>query len=210
MLQGALAVWAAWRIRTLHTTLTTVWVAVALALVVRAPLLGTPWLLSDDGWRYLWEGAVLAAGHNPFSHPPLGLPQLDPELLARVNHPDVPSVYPPLALVWFRMLHALGGTPMGAQVATGMADLCVVGLLGLNLRARHAPVWPAWLYALHPLPALESASSAHLEAPALALVGLGLLALTRPNGTLGAWVGLGAAALFKLLPGLALPAAGWR
>jgi hypothetical protein len=84
-------------------------VVVALALLVRLPLVGTPPLLSDDLYRYLWEGTVLGAGGDPFATAPAAWPGLDDVLRAHVNHPDVPSVYPPLALVWFRAL-ALAGT----------------------------------------------------------------------------------------------------
>src|SRR5688572_29537159 len=37
------------------------------ALLVRLALVGTPPHLSDDLYRYLWEGAALAAGHDPFT-----------------------------------------------------------------------------------------------------------------------------------------------
>src|SRR5262249_10874565 len=43
---------------------------VLLALAVRAPLVGTPTLLSDDLYRYLWEGLALGAGHDVFREAP--------------------------------------------------------------------------------------------------------------------------------------------
>lgn len=181
------------------------WLLLA-ALITRLPLLGTPWSLSDDGWRYLWEGAVLAAGLDPFATAPIDVVGLDDALRARVNHPEISSIYPPFALLWFRALHELGGTPIVAQFAAMVADL--IALLALRELTREQR-WPAWVWALHPLPAIEAAGSAHLEAPALALCGLGLLALKRGRPEL-AWLGLGGGALVKVLPVLALPVLLWR
>lgn len=176
------------------------------ALATRLPLWGTPWHLSDDAWRYLWEGSVLAAGLDPFAAPPAALSGLDDALRDRVNHPEISSIYPPFALLWFRLLHALGGTPLAAQVTTTVADL--VALFALRALTRDAR-WPAWVWALHPLPAVEAACSAHLEAPALALAGLGLVAWSRSRDDL-AWFGVGGAALVKVLPVVVLPVMAWR
>jgi hypothetical protein len=151
---------------------------------------------------------VLAAGLDPFTSAPASLPGLDDALLSRVNHPDIPSIYPPFALLWFRAIYALGGSPVSAQLLAASADLVTVAALLRWLADRDMPAWPAVLFALHPLPAIESAASAHLEAPALALVALGLVALQRDRPAL-AWLGVGGGALVKLLPALALPAL-WR
>ena len=72
-----------------------------LAFGARALLVGTPLDLSDDLYRYLWEGAVMTAGHNPFSEAPVTISGLDDALRDRVNHPDISSIYPPVALFWF-------------------------------------------------------------------------------------------------------------
>ena len=46
------------------------------ALVFRLALLPSVPSLSDDVWRYLWDGRVAAAGIDPFLHPP-DAPQLE-------------------------------------------------------------------------------------------------------------------------------------
>lgn len=179
------------------------WIA-GIAAVVRLPLIGCPPLLSDDLYRYLWEGRVLAAGGNPFRDAPSSLPGLDDALLARVNHPGIPSVYPPIALLWFRALDLLGGSVVAAQIATAAVDVGVAVVLAAILRARGRPAAAALLYAVLPLPALESAVSAHLETPAVALLAIGLLAsdLGRP-GIAALFGGLGGGV--KLLPALIVP-----
>lgn len=193
---GATAFLAAWWSREARPP---VWPLVLLAIAVRAVFIGTPPLLSDDVYRYLWEGELLLSGGNPFLTPPAAVPGLDDPLRALVNHPDVPSAYPPLALLWFQLLRVLGGTVASAQAAAALADVGVVAALVALRRGR--PVWPALLYALHPLAVLESAAGAHLDVPAVALLAAGL-ASTRPwvqafLATLGAGV--------KVLPGTLLP-----
>lgn len=176
----------------------------AAAAAVRLPLVGCPPLLSDDVFRYLWEGRVLAAGGNPFLDAPLALPGLDDALRARVNHPELPSIYPPLALTWFRLLDLLGGSVVVAQLATAAVDVVVAILLAAVLRARGRPTSAALLYAVFPLSALESAVSAHVETPAIALLAAALLASDRDRPRLaGLLAGLGGGV--KLLPAVFVP-----
>lgn len=177
----------------------------ATAILVRLPLLATPALLSDDVHRYLWEGLALGEGHNPFLEPPASIDGLDDALRDRVNHPTIPSIYPPLALWWFRLLSVLGGTVATAQIATATVDVAVAVGISEVLRARGRPVWPAWVYALHPVPALEAAHGAHLDVVAL-LCAVGAVALW-DSGRSGAAVYAAVAGVgTKLMPVVMLPA----
>jgi len=180
------------------------WIVLVLALGVRLPLVGTPPLLSDDVYRYLWEGLVLLSGGNPFVTPPAELPGLDDGLRALVNHGQVPSAYPPLALLWFALLRATGLGVAGAQAWTLLADLAVVGALLYGRKG----TWPTVLYALHPLAALESAAGAHIDVPAVACLAWACVLAERRSwlapllGVLGGGV--------KLFPALILPSLAWR
>jgi hypothetical protein len=174
---------------------------IAAAALTRWILVGVPPWLSDDLFRYLWEGQALLAGHNPLYESPATLAALDPALAARVNHPDLPSVYPPLALAWFAGMHALGGTVAVAQALTAVADLVVVAALS-KLRPQ-----AGWLYALLPLPVLESAAGAHIDVPAVALTTVALVVWQRRPAA--GWALLFAGALTKLFPLVVLPTV-WR
>ena len=206
-LWGGVALWGAYRTaRAPHSesSARTLWLLLLAAALARIPLVGTPPLLSDDVYRYLWEGMVQSAGHNPFLESPASLPGLDDALRARVNHNHLTTVYPPLALAWFRSLHILGGTVPTAQIASVFADLGIVLAIALyGGRAGHG-LWPAWLYALHPLPAIESASGAHVDTPAIACAVWACVLWSRsrlPAAILGAIAG----AAVKLFPLVILP-----
>lgn len=174
------------------------------ALAVRALLLASPPALSDDLYRYLWEGRVSLLGGNPYLHPPASeawaAHGADP-VLQLVNHPEVSSIYPPVALWLFGILGALAYDPLVIKAFMGLCDAAVAGVLASIRGGRGLALGGAWLYALHPLGAVESAGSGHLEAVALLCLVLALRAWDRGGSGLG-WAGLGA--LLKLLPGVLL------
>lgn len=148
--------------------------------------------LSDDVYRYLWEGRVQLAGLDPFALPPdaVELVSLRNETWEQVAHRHVSTIYPPGALLLFRVVAWIHEAPLLWKALAACADLGIVLLM-----ARHTatPRWAVVLYALHPLPIVESAGSGHLESIAL----LGLVAGLTTRG--GAFlVGLGG--LVKLLP----------
>jgi hypothetical protein len=167
--------------------------AVALAAaLVRLPLLATAPTLSDDVFRYVWEGEVWRAGLNPFVLAPdaAALVPLHDAIWAQVNHRSVPTVYPPLAQLLFVLLS--GGGVLAWRLVSGACD---VGTAWLLARARPRA---GWTWALLPLPALESAGSGHLEGIGVLLLVAAIVA-PRGRGAL-AWLG----AMVKLLPGVLL------
>lgn len=157
------------------------------AAVVRALLLAAPAAFSDDVFRYVWEGRVWAAGLSPFVHAPddPALAGLRDATWAQVNHRSVSSAYPPVAQLLFVALAPAG--VLGWKLAMGLADVGTAVLL-----ARRDPR-TGWLWALLPLPALESAGSGHLEG-----VGVLLLVAALGGSRAAAWAG----AMVKLLPGV--------
>lgn len=190
--------------------------AVLAGALARVLLVGSPPLLSDDLYRFLFEGVALQAGHNPFVEAPAVIGQLNPWLADRVNHPDIPSIYPPVAQWWFRLMAVLGPRPAVAQALTSLIDIANIALLHRLCRARGMATWPTLVYALHPLTVIESANGAHLEPLALLFCFSAALALTRSTRGAG-WIAAVAATLgvgVKLLPVLFAPAVarrlGWR
>lgn len=80
-----------------------------LGIALRAILLFSLPNLSDDFYRFLWDGRLAAQGIHPFAHPPsyfienhLNLPGITPELYGKLNSPEYYTVYPPVcqAVFW--------------------------------------------------------------------------------------------------------------
>lgn len=160
-----------------------------LALGARAASLATPSArLSDDLYRYLWDGRVAASGVSPYAHVPAdsALAALrDGVVHPRLNSPRYHSVYPPVSQAAFwtaAQAERRGGVRAGLLALRLLGALCeLAALLLLLRRARRHAVWrPAFaLYALHPLVVVE-AGQGHTELYALPLVALAVLGAGGP------------------------------
>jgi hypothetical protein len=150
---------------------------IVVALVLRALLLFSPPKLSGDVYRYLSDGRVLASGSNPYTYTPT-----DP----RINHPEIRSIYPPLAQFLFALVHKLT-----------LWRLLIVAfdLVAIVLLRRYAF---SLAYATCPLVLFEGTWNGHLDAIAAVLLAV---ALVKRSG-----VAAGAAAGLKLIPIAAVPA----
>ncbi|MFT4975440.1 MAG: hypothetical protein ACI8S6_001327 [Myxococcota bacterium] len=176
------------------------------ALVIRATLLLSAPTLSDDLYRYLWEGRAALMGGSPYLHPPAAAIWPADPIRVLVNHPEITSIYPPAAMWGFALLGALWYDPMVIKAAMGLLDALVAWALASVLVGRRRKLDGAWLYALHPLAVVESAGSGHLEPAALLCLVLAIRSWDR-GGSGVIFAGLGG--LIKLLPLTLLPVL-WR
>lgn len=194
-------------------------VILGVALFLRLCFVFSPPQLSDDLYRYLWDGSQLLHGTNPYTLAPAAAVPADAAaeaLRQQVNHPELVTIYPPAAQLVFAAGLLLGGTATGMKFCLVALDLltCVVIL---RLLARLSlPGELAILYAWNPLPVLEIAGSGHVDGVgALLLLGACLLLGPGPNGERPSGFPLlrpalsgallAAAGLIKLFPLVLLP-----
>ena len=176
------------------------------AILFRAILFFTAPGLSDDIYRYIWDGKVLLAGINPYRYPPSApeLQGLRDALWPLINHPDLPTIYPPLCMLFFAAAVWIAPTVLvWKSVAVGV-DLLAGCAFMRALEARGNPrAWVA-LYLWHPLVLFEFAGNGHVDAVGLLLLALGFWAWAegKPLVT-GLTLGLGG--MVKFLPWIALP-----
>lgn len=179
-------------------------VAVLLRLLM-APLAPT---LSDDVYRYVWDGTVVGAGANPYLLAPESpeLTDLRDELWEGLPHRDVPTVYPPLAMAVFSIAARTPRPVATLKAIFILVDLVACWLLLVLLRDLRVPVERAVWYAWNPLVTLEIAGMAHVDVLGVAAVLLVVVCLTR-RPVRSAVAGLGAAlgVLAKLVPVVAVP-----
>ena len=184
------------------------------AIAVRLGLLGAAPTLSEDVYRYVWDGWVLRNGINPFDHPPAAesLAFLRTEWWELINHPTVPTIYPPGAQFVFVALAWIAPAWLTFKVAWVAADLGVAWLISRLCRTggrrggdrRETPPLPVVLWLWNPLVLVEIAWSGHFDPVGVALMlGAVLVVGTRPLAA-GALLGLGAA--MKFAPLAAVPA----
>lgn len=155
------------------------------AFVIRIPFLLRPPELSDDAYRYLWDGLQLLAGHNPYSLPPdRVVPDTEAAAALRsmVNHGDLVTIYPPMAQIIFGAGAALGHGITSIKALLVGIDLTACIMILKLLKALNLPPWRAILYAWHPLAVLEISGSGHVDGAGMTLFLLALIVLiTRPK-----------------------------
>ncbi len=206
---------AAWSVRAL-TERAALRLIVTVGVVLQAwGALFTP-RLSDDVYRYAWDGRVGNHGIDPYSYVP-NAPQLSglrvpwlfpPGQVPLINRPDVHTIYPPVAQLWFRLVDLVSPDSLGIrgyQLAAGLVAVAttfvLIGVLRrLGKDPRNAVLW-AWC----PLVVLESGANGHVDGLGALLTLLAVYWLARRRTWLGSVV-LGVAVGVKLLPALVLPA----
>lgn len=188
-------------------------VILAVGLVPRLVLLPAEPTLSEDLYRYLWDGRLTALGLNPFPRPPSdpSLSGYQDALYARLNHPGVPTIYPPVAQLLFAAAWAAGGTALAWKtVLLALEGALVAGLIAL-MRRRRLPPERLLLYYWNPLVVVECYGEGHVDLAAAAFLVLALAWLEpRPGRAaarrIGAGIALGCSVLVKLVPVLLAPA----
>lgn len=173
--------------------------------------------LSDDIYRYLWDGLTILHGGNPYGFAPLDAKQSASELLSHVNHPHLITIYPPAAQIIFAVGAFLGGT-LGIKAVLVAADLAACAIMLRILSRMKMPPSRAVLYAWHPVPILEIAGSGHIDGAGIFFLMLAfMLLIPRKNDPVfsssnnGAAAGLAGGAfslavLVKLFPVVFFPA----
>ena len=183
-----------------------------LAVVWRVAFVAAAPLVSDDVYRYIWDGRVQRLGYNPYESAPD-----DPTLshvhtaLTRQIDPtsaELPTIYPPATELFFRGVTAVHESVAAVVLAIVICDLLTVWVLWHWLRAIGKNPWWVLAYAWHPLVALEGAGGAHIDVLGTLLVVCAAYALFARRG-LVASLALALAFSVKFLPVVLIPLL-WR
>jgi alpha-1,6-mannosyltransferase len=173
--------------------------------------------LSDDVFRYRWEGKLQVAGGNPYEVRPNDAEwnSLHDETFASVPGRDFRAVYGPLMeeIEWttYRVVSRFVARPSAQafwfKVPSALFDLGVMAVLWLLLKAKGIPIERILIYAWSPLPLIEFWGTGHNDSIAIFFLLLALLAIQRDsNGAvLGAFTALAFAAVSKIWPAILFP-----
>lgn len=188
-----------------------------LGIIFRFLLIFSTPNLSDDCYRFLWDGMLTDMGVHPFLYTPreavqqVMLPAYHVDLIDRMNSPDYHTVYPPLSQVVFWFSVKLGGGDLG-QALLVLKSLVFLGevftmvSLGLFLGVAHKGLERSGLvwYAFNPLVILETVGNVHFEGMMAGFILLSCWALQIGRIRLAAFLWASAISV-KLLPLLAIP-----
>jgi len=160
----------------------------------------------DDIHRYVWDGRVQRLGYNPYVLVPNdpAFARLHTPETRTLNHPDLPSPYPPAAQLFFRAVITVHESVFVLKTAFVLCELAIVLLL-LNVlrRARQGTHW-ILAFAWNPLLATEVAGSGHVDIVGVLLLLVSIAALGRRWRALAA-VTLALAVGVKFLPIVLVP-----
>lgn len=175
--------------------------------------------LSQDFYRFIWDGMLNNLGLNPFLHVPVDLIKTDlvnKELLSTKLFEKMGalsannySTYPPIAQLIYSVTYSIAG----ANILLNIILLRLINLLaelglvyfGLKiLKKLNLPKKQILFFILNPLVILESTFSLHFEVVMLFFLALSLYYLYISRIYFSA-LGLGAAIASKMLPLLFLP-----
>lgn len=195
------------------------------AILLRVSLFFSMPALSDDFYRFIWDGRVIAAGYNPFTHVPsyyIDLPGsiagLDLQLFKELNSPERFSSYPPVCQLIFWLSAELSPASVFGSVLVMRSillgfEVATLWLLAKLIREFNMPRMSVLLYALNPLVILEITGNLHFEGVMIFFLMLAIWLLRR-NWFWNSTFAFALSVCTKLIPLIFLPALprflGWR
>jgi hypothetical protein len=170
--------------------------------------------LSDDYFRFIWDGKLLIHGENPFARLPSEIADqeyrslgLSEELYTGLNSPNYFTIYPPVNQASFAIASFAGPLRSSLfilKLSILMAEILNLFLLFKLLTRWEKPRWWLGYYALNRLVIIELTGNIHFEAWMIAGL-LGALYLLEKGRWLTASVAWGIAIASKLLPIMLFP-----
>ena len=188
----------------------------SLGILARAILFFAEPNLSDDFYRFIWDGRLMQAGFNPYLFTPEQIIQnkieiegLSLELYSKLNSQPYFSIYPPISQFVFWLITSVGSDSTVANVASLRFIILLFEcgnmlLLSLLLKQASLPKKSIVLYALNPLVILELTGNLHFEGVLLFFILLTIWAVQRAKHYLaGSFIALAIAT--KIVPIMLLP-----
>ena len=171
------------------------------AFLFHATVLFSPSPLSNDIYRYYWDGKVVNHGLNPYAYSPNAdaVRSLIDVNWEKVENKNVHTMYPPLSQVVFAVAYFVFPSTFTLRLFSVSFNFLAIGILILILRELGFDVRYSVVYAWSPLAAIEFANSGHIDSLAVLLTLWSFLALIRRRRILSA-AALALAVLAKIYP----------
>jgi alpha-1,6-mannosyltransferase len=170
--------------------------------------------LSDDFYRFIWDGRIQQLGFNPFDFTPTQILNLSSDdflkqLFPKLNSPNYYSVYPQFCQIVFRICSLIGqdnllNNLIALKSMIFLAELGTIYVLHkLILLTKKEPSL-LFIYTLNPLVIIELSGNVHFEAFMIFFFMLAVLLLYQQKNA-SSFTALALAIQAKLLPLLAIP-----
>ena len=145
-------------------------VLIIFALAARLFFVNFP--VSDDVYRYIWEGRIQNLGFDPYILNPNSteLESFRNEFWAGINHKEWSAIYGPVALYLFKIISFISPGPAAFKLTFVLLDLATLAFLVLILKKKGHHPGSLVLYAFNPLVIMAFAGEAHLDSLQMFLV----------------------------------------
>lgn len=172
--------------------------------------------LSDDFYRFVWDGLLTNAGYNPFNFLPqqiveegMNIPHLNLEIYESMNSPRYYTVYPAVLQAIFAISTFVFGDNVYAATIMMKSIVCAmeIGSIGLIiglLKHFNQPLDKVIWYAANPLVIIEITGNLHFEGVAIFFFVLAWWLMVKDKFYLSA-IAMALSIAAKLLPLMFMP-----
>ena len=135
-------------------------------VLFRIVLIPSEPFLSDDIYRYLWDGKIIASGINPYKFAPVDIQLLqfrDQIIYPFINFPEIATSYPPVSQFMFLINQWLGGSVLSWKILLLFVEIILFLVIFRMVQHFKLNKFRILLYFYNPLLIIETYSSGHLE-----------------------------------------------
>lgn len=182
------------------------------SIIVRLGLVFAFPFLSDDVYRFYWDGRLILSGVSPYGLLPsdavhMDIPTLDRTLFDQLNSPNFYTVYPPINQIYFA-LSSLAGDIFSTAFLMKMLFI-ITEMVGLYYMVRiftiqKTSINRTALYIFNPLVIVEGVGNLHFEVIVVSFISISIYYIINNKIILGSFF-LAISIGMKLLPLMLLP-----
>ncbi|MBT4352383.1 hypothetical protein HOD20_07655 [archaeon] len=139
------------------------------AIIFRITMLFCAPSLSDDIYRYIWDGKMQLNGINPYQYAP-NAPQVShlvDDQHRGINHKSIPTIYPPISEFIFFISYRISGSILFFKIVFVIFDLLIMYIIYLILKLKNIDLKNLIIYAWNPLLIIEVAGTGHNDVIAI-------------------------------------------
>jgi hypothetical protein len=139
---------------------------ILIGILFRIALIPSEPFLSDDIYRYLWDGKILAAGINPYKFAPLDIQLLeyrDHLVYPNLNFPEIATSYPPVSQFMFLINNWFGGSILSWKLLLFSLEILLLLIILKLIQHFGLSQNRLLIYFYNPLLIIETYSSGHPE-----------------------------------------------
>lgn len=189
---------------------------IGVSILLRFILLFTLPNLSDDVYRFIWDGRLFINGHNPFDFLPsyyiennVSVPGINEALFLKLNSPEYFTIYPPVAQGIFAIAcwlfpNSIIGSTITMKIFLFLCEIGSLFFMKKLLDHFQLPVKNILLYGLNPLIIIELCGNLHFEAAMIFFLLAAIYFLIKNKTIISAFL-LALSVASKLLPLMFLP-----